>query len=229
MSPSCPSAAEARAFHWEVLLPEAKRASIMGQKPRASVSCSGSDDALSLPLSVGKLARRKKDSGEMRPQSRAELVFELVRLQEQVSAQRVAGLVNRRDYSCLELADKLRADGFWGSVVEERVRRSRECGLVDDARFARAFISSKIYAGWGQLRIAQELSRRGIDTHALPGWPEEFFGESEEQERAFELAARRSFGGKDPYAKAVRFLCGRGFSLDTARRVASRLRDEGLL
>lgn len=219
---------------WSVSLPErgAGTPSLGGQKPRATIAVTAADDSieeLAVPLSVGKAARGRRRSGEFAPTSRAELVSMLRRLQEAKARDRIAGLVNRRDYSSHELREKLLADGYWKGAVEACIARAIEAGIVNDARYADVFIRSKAYAGWGRSRIERALAQKGIEPADVPGWPDAYLPEEGEAERAYEVAAHRRFTGGDPYAKVVRFLGARGFSLDVAHAVASRLRDEGAL
>ena len=133
--------------------------------------------------------------------------------------------MGRRDYSRIELRDRLSSDGYPTSVVEQVVSRACEVGLVDDARYGAAFARSKILAGWGRLRIERELSRRGVDVSEVAGWPEEFFNADEERERALALASRRRLSGRNDYQKLVRFLCTRGFAASLATSVAREVLD----
>ena len=219
---------------WSVSLPErgAGDPAFKGRKPRATVAVTAADgsiEELAVPLSVGRAARGRQRSGELAPTSRNELVSMLGRLQEAKARDRIAGLVNRRDYSSHELREKLLADGYWRDVVETCVTRALDAGIVNDARYADVFIHSKAYAGWGRSRIERALAQKGIEPTDVPGWPDAYLPEEGERERAYEVAAHRRFTGRDPYAKVVRFLGARGFSLGVAHAVASRLRDEGAL
>ena len=85
---------------------------------------------------------------------------------------------------------------------------------------------SKIASGWGRRKVEAELARRGVEARSLPGWPDAYFDEDSDFERALAIAGRRTFSGRDPYASIVRLLAGRGFSFDVARRVAERLTSE---
>jgi regulatory protein len=63
-----------------------------------------------------------------------------------------------------ELTTALRRRGFAEDVVAEVLGRYREVGMVDDAAFARAWVSSRHHGrGLGQRVLADELLRRGID------------------------------------------------------------------
>ncbi len=216
-------------FSWEVALPQ-RASRTIGQRPaRATVDISTEDrgdEAISVPVAVGRRLESMKKSGEARPASRAELLYLVGEVSRSCGRSRVEGLVNRRDYSSSELAEKLRADGYSQVVVDELVGRAQESGVIDDARFADVFIRSKVSAGWGKVKISRELERRGIRADEVPGWPEEYLSDEDERGRALELARRRRLTGKNDYEKIVRFIGSRGFSLGIACDVARQVLDE---
>ena len=219
-------------FEWSVSLPGSKGSRSTFYKPKASIcvdSESCGHEELFVPVSVAKVLARHRKDGESLPDSRAELIFQLSWLEETECRKRVEGLINRRDYSTSELTLRLQRDGYPSDVVKSVVERMVEVGVLNDSRYADVFIRSKISSGWGELRIERELSRRGVDVETLDGWPDSYFDATNEAERAYELASRRRFSGRDPYVKAVRYLIGRGFSYSVASDVASRLKDEGTL
>ncbi len=142
-------------------------------------------------------------------------------------AKRLTSMVDRRDYSSKEAADRLLCAGYPRAVVDDVCARAREGRLLDDVRFAEAFIRSKVYSGWGLRRIEQELSRRGVDASSVAGWPDDFLEGESELDRAWELVSRRSVPARNPYEKTVRYLVGRGYSYDVAKRCAARLLEDG--
>ena len=71
--------------------------------------------------------------------------------------------------------------------------------------------------GWGRIKIEQELQRRGVDPAEIPGYPEEFFDEHSDVERAAALLARKSIPENKPFEKLVRHLMSKGFSYSIAR------------
>lgn len=211
-------------LRWSVELPErGSRSAGMGTvRPRASLSISSpthGDERLSLPVVVGrKLDALAQEAFE--PSCRAELLHKVGELSRQCAHARMEDLVGRRDYSAVELAERLSLDGYARTVVDEVVSRAREVGIVDDARYGAAFARSKTLSGWGRIKVERELARRGVDVGDIPGWPEEFFSAEEERERALTLASRRRLTGKNDYQKLVRFLGARGFSASTSASVA---------
>lgn len=208
---------------WEVALPEHAAASLGQRRPCAHLLVTseghGSEE-LRIPVAVGKRLKASRAAGEALPTTRAELLWLVGELSRSCGRARIETLVNRRDYSCSELSEKLRQDGYGVQVTEELVARAREAGAVDDARFAETFVRSKVLAGWGHAKIERELARRGIELSEVQGWPDEFLSADDERARALELASRRRLTGKNDFQKVTRFLCGRGFAMSLAMDVA---------
>ena len=74
---------------------------------------------------------------------------------------RLLRLLEKRDYSCAELARKLAK--FDRAMVESAVVALAARGLVDDRRYARALVETRLGAKpCGRARLAHDLRRRGI-------------------------------------------------------------------
>lgn len=214
---------------WEVRLPDRHRASLGSSRPRAQLVIhpdAPDEERLTLPVSVAKVISSKQRSGEVRPASRAELLYMVSEVARSCAASRIERLVNRRDYSSDELRTKLRADGYAHKTIEEAIERAQRARLVDDRRYADVYIRSKVAAGWGMARIERELARRGVEASELPGWPYDYLDPDDELSRAKELAATRHYHGAHVFEKTVRYLCGRGFTLSVATRAARSVIDE---
>lgn len=213
---------------WCVELPD--RSERLGSsRPKAIVRLSDSEgeERWVVPAAVGKsMSLFYKDCGG-RIGSRAELAYEVKRASLTAGKKRIESLLNRRDYSTKELLNKLRDDGFSSAVSAQLVDEAVASNLVNDARFAEVYARSKCYAGWGKLRIERELSRKGIDARELPGWPESYFEDEDEKARAIELASRRRLTGKNDFQKIVRFLCGKGYSMNVSMDAARQVLEEG--
>ena len=139
------------ALSWSVELPVRGASSATRVRPRAILclqSASHGEERLSVPVAVGRRLDALSRDG-FAPASRAELLHRLGELSRQCVHARMEELVGRRDYSRIELRDRLSSDGYPTSVVEQVVSRACEVGLVDDARYGAAFARSKILAGGG--------------------------------------------------------------------------------
>ena len=211
---------------WEVRLPDRRVPSLGYATPQATVliqSTEGGEERLRVPKAVGRLLASKQKADEIHPQSRDELAHVIDTLELQCANTRIERLINRRDYSQLEIAQKLEQDGYQPKTIACCLERARTIGLVSDRRYADVFIRSKVASGWGIRRIVAELSRKGIEVEELPGWPYEYLDPEDELARAIEIAETRQVDGPRAYQKLVRFLCTRGFSLGVATRAASHI------
>lgn len=212
---------------WCVELPD--RSERLGSsRPKAIVRLSDSEgeERWVVPAAVGKSMSLFYKDCDGRIGSRAELAYEVKRASLSAGKRRIESLLNRRDYSTSELLSKLKDDGFSSAVSTQLVNEAVASNLVNDARFTEVFVRSKRYAGWGRLRIERELSRKGIEAQELPGWPESYFEDEDEKSRALELASRRRLTGKNDFQKIVRYLCGKGYSMNVSMDVARQILKE---
>lgn len=213
-------------FSWEVALAPRGGSSFSVAKPTGSVKIETPErgqESVRVPARVAKTLDAKAEAGELDPSSRAELLYEVKRSCLLSAKNRLAELVDKRDYASEEARRKLRLEGYPSDVCDKAVEWAVRIGIIDDRRFAEVFIRTKLYAGWGQRKIERELSQRGIACEDVPGWPYEFFDPDDELQRAIELAERKHVSGANPLQKLARFLVGRGFStsvaFDAARHV----------
>jgi regulatory protein len=153
--------------------------------------------------------------------------------------ERALRLIALRDRSCHEVLSRLRDAGFDDEVAAQTVEWLRDLGYLDDSRFTSHYISEKQRSGWGERRIAAELTRLGVDRQLARQALEDVRSAMSVDEAAGEgMAAvlalsRRRFAAQfatDPDAAARRlagFLARRGFDWDTIRRVSRVLELEG--
>ncbi len=113
-------------------------------------------------------------------------------------------------------------------VVEEVLRVLEEQGLVDDARFARWWATSRRSLwGFGIARIRRELQTKGVEEEAVERALEDL--EAEDEVAMAEGWARsrlRLYAGLDRSVAARRLgasLARRGFHTDTVLQVLRRL------
>ena len=214
--------------NWNVELPDRSYERFGSSRPKAIVHVLGAEgeEQWAVPTSVGNsMSLLCKDCGG-RSDSRAELAYEVKLASLAAGKKRIESLLNRRDYSTKELLNKLKDDGFSSAVSAQLVDDAVASNLVNDARYAEVYVRSKCYSGWGKLRIERELSRKGIDARELPGWPESYFEDEDEKARAIELASRRRLTGKNDFQKIVRFLCGKGYSMNVSMDAARQVLEE---
>ena len=71
-------------------------------------------------------------------------------------------LLARREHGRVELARKLRLRGAPAELIEPALDRLAEDGLLSEARYLESYIRMRANAGYGPLRIREELSQRGL-------------------------------------------------------------------
>ena len=131
----------------------------------------------------------------------------------------------RREHSKQELTRKLTGRGFDEQLVEAAVAELVADGLLSDARFAEAFVYSRLQRGSGPQKIRMELRERGVDAE-LAGLSIEAFDDQWRQ-RAREVREKK-FGAARPAdfrerSRQMRFLQQRGF---TAGQISSAFKEE---
>lgn len=203
-----------------------KRAAASGKKAQAHIVLIDTDEGRE-PIAVSpRVARALRDEMPALPSSRESVLDAIAAIEARVCFAVAVDALSRRDHAEGELARKLRHAGYRSEAVDAAIARAREMRFVDDVRFASYYIEERKRAGWGRRRIEAELSRRGIDTSGIPGYPEEFFSEDEDVERAYALIARKPVSDIHGREKLIRHLVSKGFSYGVATH-AVRRRMEG--
>jgi len=134
--------------------------------------------------------------------------------------ERALALLGYRERSTRELTKKLSDDGYPAVVVSEIVDAYVRVGLLDDVRYAEAYVRTRIRAGYGATRILRELQTKGVDDEiardALDGVLDQG---SDEAEIARARALLRGPLPQDraERERALRRLVNRGFSFGVAR------------
>lgn len=134
----------------------------------------------------------------------------------QAAMDSLARLLATRQRSVHEAHVRLLKKGYDSQTIAHVLQRALACELLNDQRFARSFIKDKLAAGWGRRRVEQELHRFGITVEEIEGYPDEYFSEDEQLERALLALRRHHSQSKNPRQAAYRFLIGRGYSSDVA-------------
>jgi regulatory protein len=143
-------------------------------------------------------------------------------LDNPVAVRRVAmDLLARREHGRVELVRKLRQRGAPQELIDSALDRLTQEGLLSEARYLQSFVASRGRAGYGPLRIREELAQRGLPRPDI----EQALSEAEIDwgEQLRELWQRR-FAGQLPAdmrekARQARFLAYRGFSQEQIGRL----------
>ena len=115
-----------------------------------------------------------------------------------------------------QMRDFLKKKGYVGAVCEYVLEKLREYAFVDDAQYCAQYVET---AGrrMGRRRIAQELKKRGASDESIAAALENLSGEEEVARAALAKYMKYKERTRENYAKAFRYLLGRGFSADTAK------------
>ena len=132
-------------------------------------------------------------------------------------------LLARREHGRVELTRKLRQRGASDELIEPELDRLAEEGLLSEARYLESFIRYRSNAGYGPVRIREELGQRGLDR----GDVDQALRESgvDWVERIRDVWHKK-FAGERPHdprsrAQQTRFLAYRGYSMEMIGRLLS--------
>ncbi len=129
-------------------------------------------------------------------------------------------LLNYRERSIKELEGRLREKHYSPSSIDAVIKRLLELDLLDDRKFARLWVRSRIQfkprSAW---LISRELREKGIEEEVIQEVIEEEFTPEQEQAAVMGLAEKqaRRYRGEDPgkaREKLFAYLARRGFSPD---------------
>ena len=151
-----------------------------------------------------------------------------VELDNPVSVRRVAmDLLARREHGRAELSRKLRQRGATQDLIDPALDRLAEEGLLNESRYLESYIASRARAGYGPVRIREELSQRGLPRGEIDGALNESDVDWNENLRE---AWRRKFARlpQDARERAQqgRFLSYRGYAIEAISRLLSGRRSD---
>jgi regulatory protein len=150
-----------------------------------------------------------------------ELLTALAEHEPQLARDRALQLLGYRERSRAELRQRLLDNGYPARVVDSVVDRFCEVELVDDARFASAWVRSRGGAGYGRRRIARELEEKGVDEFIIQAALDEELLDDELSRARASLRGRLPRDAKDR-ERLVRRLVSRGFEFRTALDAVGR-------
>lgn len=129
-------------------------------------------------------------------------------------------LLARREHGRMELSRKLRSRGAPADLIDPALERLTDEGLLSEARYLESFVRMRANAGYGPLRIREELTQRGLPREDV---------EQALRDSGFDWNAQlhevwlRKFGelpsDQRERARQGRFLSYRGYPLDSIGRL----------
>ena len=138
-------------------------------------------------------------------------------------------LLRQRPRSELEIRRRLKLKGYDEEVIEYCVEALRRAGEIDDVRFAKLWVESRMHANpVGDVVLKHELKEKGVAYSVIEATLEEKAKNYDEYEVAFDMA-KEQFGRlkKLDRRKALKrvydFLLRRGFKYDTVRKIIEEI------
>ncbi|HAQ86452.1 MAG TPA: recombination regulator RecX [Pseudomonas sp.] len=129
-------------------------------------------------------------------------------------------LLARREHGRMELSRKLRSRGAPPDLIEPALEKLADEGLLSEARYLESFVRMRANAGYGPLRIREELTQRGLPREEIEQALRDSGFDWNEQLREVWL---RKFGelpgDQRERARQGRFLSYRGYPLDSIGRL----------
>lgn len=130
-------------------------------------------------------------------------------------------MLSRREHSAFEIRDKLSQREFDGSEIEQAINELQQGGWLSDERYAEAYIRMRQQKGFGPVRIAMELSERGVNDSIIDTY---LNAQGNSWQQTLQQQYRKKYKNKaiqdyNDKAKRIRFLQYRGFTLDAICRV----------
>ncbi|MDX1366205.1 recombination regulator RecX [Pseudomonas sp.] len=130
-------------------------------------------------------------------------------------------LLARREHGRVELTRKLVKRGAPVELIDTALERLAQEGLLSEARYLESFVGYRARAGYGPLRIREELIQRGLPRADVEQALRDSGIDWGEQ---LEQVWRRKFAGQLPgdareRAQQGRFLSYRGYPLDLIGRL----------
>jgi len=130
-------------------------------------------------------------------------------------------LVSRRMRTASEIKSALLKKGFSVDAADNAVGKMREYGYLDDKRYAELFVEYKSKSG-GRRKLQFDMRMKGLSNTDIE---ESLSGLSTDDElTAAKAIAERYLRNKEKTienkAKAARYLAGKGFGFEIAKRAA---------
>jgi regulatory protein len=136
--------------------------------------------------------------------------------------QRALEYLSKREYSAVELAQKLKAYASETDDIAALIADFKTRGWLSDARYTEQMVHAR-QAKFGVARVANELREKGIDDSLVAEAVAKL--QVNEVERAGEIWRKKFKAApatREEWAKQARFLQSRGFTFDVIKNILNR-------
>ena len=143
--------------------------------------------------------------------------------EESKAFKKILKLASIREQASKKLSERLLKDGFSEEAVANAMDRAIRAHIVDDRRYAEAYMRTQLAQGKGRRGIERALEQLDIASPSEEAWElaYEHFGD-DELERAISLLNRKPPRSKNLRDGAYRKLVQKGYSSDVASTAARK-------
>ena len=138
-------------------------------------------------------------------------------------------LLRARPRSEHELRSRLRLKGHDEAAIDAVISALKRANEIDDARFARLWIESRMYSNpAGDIVLQEELKAKGLGDAVIDAALAEKAGKYDEYKVAMNMAVERfaqlrKIDRRKALKRLYDFLVRRGFNIDTVQRIIDEL------
>lgn len=135
-------------------------------------------------------------------------------------------LLGYRERSLQEIRMKMGRRGYEEKLIEKVVKYLKDRNLINDKRFARLWVESRIKKGYGSWRIKFELEQKGVNREATDEIMKALYSGTDEVQVALDLVRKKRWLLKKDQ-KLIRrisnLLRQRGFSFEIISNVMEKM------
>ena len=138
-------------------------------------------------------------------------------------------LLRQRPQSEFEIRSRLTLKGYGGDVIEDVIAGLRRAGEIDDAKFAKLWVDSKMHSNpAGDVVLRYELKHKGLSDAIIEAALAKKAEDYDEYEIALNIAKEKfqrleKLDRKKALKRVYDFLIRRGFKYETVRRVVEEI------
>ena len=138
-------------------------------------------------------------------------------------------LLRQRPRSEYEIRNRLKLKGYMEAVIEEVVAGLKRIGEIDDVKFARIWMESRMRLNpMGDVVLRHELKEKGVSDSVIEATLQDKAAKFDEYEVAFSMAKERferfkNLDRQKAMKRVYDFLLRRGFKYDTVSRIVDNL------
>lgn len=136
--------------------------------------------------------------------------------------QRALEYLAKREYSYVELGQKLKAFAEEGDDIVALLDDFKQRGWLSDARFTEQLVHAR-KTKFGSTRVANELREKGIDDGLIASAVEAIkTNEFKNAQAVWQKKFKAPPSNREEWAKQARFLQSRGFGFDLIKKILNR-------